>query len=143
MSIHFKILIILTACSSLSRADGYKDYISKGDSLYNQFYFEDAITQYEKAYKLTPDDYYIILRLTRTYNDLGEEYYEQRNKKKAETAVYKALQFAQEFKRIFPDSARVYSYLAWSYGNVALYKGGNEKVKLAYEIKNNAEESID
>ena len=33
-------------------ADGYKDYIAKGDSLYKLFKFEAALTQYKKAYEI-------------------------------------------------------------------------------------------
>ncbi len=132
----------LFICNTIFAADGYKDYIAKGDSLYKLFEFDAALTQYKKAYEIAPNEFAVLMKLTKIYNDLGEEYYEQRNEEKSEIAVNKALDFALKFRENFPDSAKVYSHLAWSYGNVALYKGGNEKVKLAHEIKNNAEESI-
>jgi tetratricopeptide (TPR) repeat protein len=140
--LQLKIILFLIPYSSLIVADGYKDFISKGDSLYNQFNFEAALLQYNRAYAIAPNEFDVLFKLTRVYNDLGEEYYEQRDEKKSEFAVNKALEYALEFKANYPDSAQVYSHLAWSYGNVALYKGGNEKVELAHEIKNNAEESI-
>jgi len=136
------ILLMITTCSYIFSADGYKEYITKGDSLYKLFNFEEALVQFNKAYEISPNDFSVLLKLTGIYNDLGEEYYEQRNEEKSEVAVNKALDFALKLRENYPDSAKVYSYLAWSYGNVALYKGGNEKVKLAHEIKNNAEESI-
>ena len=142
MSIQLIISFVLFASFINFADDGYKDYILKGDSLYARFNFEAAVKQYKEAYNISPHAFEVLQKLTRVYNDLGEEYYEHRNEEKAEVAVNKALEYALKFRDKFPDSAKVYSYLAWSYGNVALYKGGNEKVKLAHEIKNNAEESI-
>ncbi len=142
MKIHKVLMIILITFNSLIADDKYDELIAKGDSFYAHYDFESALIRYEKAYEIAPFQFEVLLKLTRVYNDLGEEYYEQRDENKSEVAVNKALRYALEFKDKFPDSATVYSYLAWSYGNVALYKGGNEKVKLAHEIKNNAEESI-
>ena len=142
MSIQIKILVFLCLTYFIFAADGYKDYLKKGDSFYKAFNFEAALGEYRKAYDISPNDFEVLLKITRVYNDLGEEYYEQRNEEKAEIAVNHALNFALKFKENYPDSAKVYSHLAWSYGNVALYRGGKEKVKLAHEIKNNAEESI-
>jgi len=142
MKIKPLITTFLFICNLIFAADGYKDYIIQGDSLYKLFNFEAALEQYKKAYEIAPNEFLVLLKLTGIYNDLGEEYYEQRDEEKSEIAVNKALEFALKFRENYPDSAKVYSYLAWSYGNVALYKGGNEKVKLAHEIKNNAEESI-
>lgn len=142
MKVKLIIIAFLFLCNGVFAADGYKEYMTIGDSLYKLFNFEEALVQFKKAYELAPNDFMVLLKLTKIYNDLGEEYYEQRNEEKSETAVNRALDFALKFRENYPDSAKVYSYLAWSYGNVALYKGGNEKVKLAHEIKNNAEESI-
>jgi tetratricopeptide (TPR) repeat protein len=141
-TIIFNFLTILFFNYSPGLADGFEDYMGKGDSFYKSFNFVAAIEQYERAYAISAEEFYVLLKLTRAYNDLGEEYYEKRDKKNAERSVNKALKYAEEFQKKFPDSSQVYAYLAWSYGNVALYKGGNEKVKLAHKIKENAEESI-
>jgi len=135
-------ILTLFLCIQLTYAEGYKDHLVKGDEFYKSFDFISAIEQYEQAYKKAPYDFYVLLKLTRTYNDIGEEYFEKRDKENAEHVIDKALKYAEELQKIFPDSAQVYTYLAWSYGNLALYKGGNEKVKLANKIKENAEKSI-
>ncbi|MDX1702434.1 MAG: hypothetical protein R3250_17530, partial [Melioribacteraceae bacterium] len=71
-------LVFITFSFSLA-SDDYKNFILKGDSLLKQFNFEAAAEQYEKAYRILPDRYGVLSKLTRVYNDLGEEYYEQRN----------------------------------------------------------------
>jgi len=56
--------------------------------------------------------------------------------------VYEGVDFAERFYSLYPDSAKVYAYLAWSYGNQALFEGGKEKIKLAHKIKDNAAKAI-
>jgi tetratricopeptide (TPR) repeat protein len=82
------------------------------------------------------------LKLTRTYNDVGEELKELHKRDEAEKYMNKALEFAELFKSKFPDSAIVYTYLAMSYGNIAMFRGGEEKVKFAQKIKKNLEISL-
>lgn len=56
--------------------------------------------------------------------------------------IKKAVMFSERMKRVFPDSADTYAYLAMSYGNLALFNGGNGKIKLAHKIEENAEKSL-
>lgn len=123
-------------------ATGPEEYIKQGDSYYQNFDLINAINMYEEAYKLAPENYTVLLKITRGYNDLAEYYYEKRDEINSEKTILKALTLAEKFAGFYPDSAMVYSLLSMSYGNLALHKGGNEKVKLAYKIKENAEKSL-
>lgn len=125
-----------------SYGNDYKILIKKGDEFYNKFDLRNAILLYEEAYKYTKDDYDVLLRLARTFNDLGEDYFEVNEKGNAEAAFNTAVKYAEIFYLKFPDSAKVYTLIAMSYGNLALFKGGNEKIKLANKIRENAEKSI-
>lgn len=136
---HFLIfLLFITAV----KANSYSDYISEGDKHYKNLDNFNALKNYEKAYELAPDNYEALLKLTRTYNDAGEELKELRRRDEAKKYIDKAVKFAELFKNKFPDSAAVYAYLALSYGNEAMYVGGKEKITFAHKIKNNAEKSI-
>jgi tetratricopeptide (TPR) repeat protein len=84
----------------------------------------------------------VLFRLVRSYNDLGEEYYEYRNQDSSEIMIKKAIGFSEKMEKDFPDSAATYAYLAMSYGNQALYEGGKSKIKLAHQIEDNAKKSI-
>jgi len=116
--------------------------MAKGDSLYSQSYMQDALDYYEQAYGIDSSDYYLLLKITRVCNDLGEYYYELRDEDSSEKVVYQGVNFAGRFSSLYPDSAKVYAYLAWSYGNQALFEGGKEKIKLAHKIKDNATKAI-
>jgi len=134
----FAIFIISSFCYS----EGINDYLVKGDESYRKFDNVEAIRYYEKALNITPDNFEVLLKLVRTYNAAGEEYYEYRNGTEAEYYINKALEFADKFRTKFPDSSAVYSYLAMSNGNIALFKGGKEKIKYAKLVEQNAKKSI-
>lgn len=117
-------------------------YIQKGDEYFSEFNNRSALDSYLIAYESAPDSYDVLLRLARSYNDLGEEYYEYRDRDSSELMIRKALKYAQKMEKDFPDSAASYAYLAMSYGNLALYEGGKSKIKLARKIEENAKRSL-
>jgi tetratricopeptide (TPR) repeat protein len=124
-------------------------FLKKGDEFHKKFDNRNAALQYEKAYDLAPDNYEVLLKLTIAYNDLGEEYVElsrrdrtKNYREEAKKYIDKAIHYAEIFQKKFPDSADVYCYLAFSYGNIAMFKGDKEKIKLAHLVKDNAEKSL-
>ena len=135
--------LVMLAISPVLQAQSFNELLATGDAFYKKFDLENAANNYDKAYIINPDNYYALLKVTRIYNDLGEDYYEIKDEKNAEIAVNKAVKFAELFSSKFPDSAKVYTLLAMSYGNLGLYKGGDEKIKLAYKIKENVDKSIE
>ncbi|MCH7771734.1 MAG: hypothetical protein IIA49_12090 [Bacteroidetes bacterium] len=136
------ILILLFSNSIIVSSNSFDELISKGDSLYVQSDMQNDLDYYEQAYSIDSSDYYLLLKLTRVCNDLGEYYYELHDEESSEKVVYDGVDYAERFYSLYPDSARVYTYLAWSYGNQALFEGGKEKIKLAHKIKDNAAKAI-
>jgi tetratricopeptide (TPR) repeat protein len=128
--------------STFSLAEDHRTFIAKGDEYYSRFENLNALKQYEEAYKIAKNDYEVLLKLTRTCNDVGEEFKELRKPEEAEKYINKAVEYAELFKSKFSDSAAVYTYLALSYGNVAMFRGGKEKVKFAQKIKENLDISM-
>lgn len=141
MKLYF-ILILLFFNSTIVLPNTFDELIAKGDSLYAQSDMQYALDYYQQAYAIDSSDYYLLLKLTRVCNDLGEYYYELRDEELSEKVVYEGVDFADRFSSLYPDSAKVYAYLAWSYGNQALFEGGKEKIKLAHKIKDNATKAI-
>jgi tetratricopeptide (TPR) repeat protein len=122
---------------------GADEYLKAGDDFYKKFDIQKAAGNYEKAFKIDPDNYDVMVKLARIYNDIGEDFYEKRNKEESERYIRKAVEIAELFREKYPDSADVYAYIAMSYGNLALYEGGKEKVKLAKRVEENAKKSIE
>jgi tetratricopeptide (TPR) repeat protein len=125
-----------------SSPNDYRDFIAEGDEFYSSFDNLSAISEYEKAYRMAPDDYDVLFRLVRTYNAAGEEWKEKRNRDQAEKYINKALEYAEIFLNKYPDSAAAYTYLALSYGNIAMFKGGKDKVTYAKKIEQNCKKAI-
>ena len=138
----YYILILLFFNSTMVLPNTFDELIAKGDSLYAQSDMQYALDYYQQAYAIDSSDYYLLLKLTRVCNDLGEYYYELRDEELSKNVVYEGVDFADRFSSLYPDSAKVYAYLAWSYGNQALFEGGKEKIKLAHKIKDNATKAI-
>ncbi len=122
--------------------NNFEDYIQRGDASFSSFDNHSALNNYLEAYKLDSASYEVLYRLARSYNDLGEEYYEYRMKDSSEAMIKKAIKFSEKLETNYPDSAASYAYLAMSYGNQALYEGGKTKIKLAHKIEENAKKSL-
>ena len=123
--------------------NGYENLLEKGDEFHQKFDNVNAVVNYEKAYKLAPDNYDVLLKLVWAYNDAGEELFELRNLNESEKYINQAILYAEKFHQLYPDSATTYCYLAMSYGNLAIFKGGKEKIKLAYKVEENAKKSLE
>ncbi len=142
MNYFLKTILIFVLFISSIYAKDFKEVMQRGDELYKSFENKQALQFYLKAYEIAPDDYEVLLRVTRTYNDIGEEYVELEDNKNAEMYINEAIRIAEVFIKKYPDSAAAYSYLAMSYGNLAIFKGGRDRVKLAHKIKDNASASM-
>ncbi len=136
------LLLIIIIPLSLISANNFEDYIQKGDQYFSSFDNHKALDYYLEAYELKPDSYEVLYRLARSYNDLGEEYYEYKKRDSSEIMIKKAIDLSKKLKNNFPDSAASYAYLAMSYGNQAMYVGGKEKIKYAHKIEDNANQSL-
>ena len=137
-----KSALIIQLLLTLGYSNDPQTYLIKGDEFYKKFDNVNAALNYEKAYYLEPDNYEILLKVTSAYNDAGEEHVELRERDQAEKYIDKAVHYAEIFYKRFPDSADVYCYLALSYGNVAMFRGSKEKIKLAHVVKDNATKSL-
>ena len=103
------------------------DYLHEGDVYHENYDNINAVKSYERAFKDFPDSYIVLSKLTLAYDDAGEEMLEQMKYDDAEIYVNKAVSTAELLQKIYPDSALSYTYLALSYGNIAMFKGGEKK----------------
>jgi len=82
------LLILLFFSSTILLPNSFDELISKGDSLCAQSDMQNTLNYYEKAYSIDSSDYYLLFKLTRVCNDLGEYYYELRDEKLSENVSY-------------------------------------------------------
>ncbi len=137
-----KSIIFLNLILFLFPAGDYESLLKKGDEFHNKFDNVNATINYEKAYELAPGNYEVLLKLTSSLDDAGEEFVELHKRDEAEKYINEAVRYAEIFREKFPDSAEVYCYLAVSYGNLAVFRGNKEKIKLAKVIEENAKKSL-
>ena len=136
------LLIIIFSLLLQGSSTDYETFIKKGDDFHEAFDNVDAALNYERAYELVPHNFEVLIKLTGAYNDAGEEFVELRKRDEAKNFIDKAIAYAEILHKEFPDSAKTYCYLALSYGNIAMFSGSKERIKLASLIKENAEKSL-
>jgi tetratricopeptide (TPR) repeat protein len=125
-----------------SKAQAGIDYLHEGDIYHEKYDNINAVKSYEKAFKASPNNYWVLSRLTLAYDDAGEEMLELKKHDEAETYVNNAVNYVELLQKKYPDSALTYTLLALSYGNIAMFKGGREKIKYAFKVKHNAEKAM-
>lgn len=142
--------IIIFVHSMPLLAEDYNSYIQQGDRFYEQFDNEKALEEYKKAYEIAPNSFEALMKLTRAYNDVGEDIKgikfrwedESNSNKKVEEYFKTAAKHAELLQKEFPDKADSYFLLAATYGHLALYKDGKERVKLARDVEKNSKRAI-
>jgi tetratricopeptide (TPR) repeat protein len=132
-------IIIFT---SLLHSQADKGYIAQGDEYTAKFDNLNAVKSYEEAYKFSPNSYDVLTRITLAYNDEGEELLNLRKKDEAEKYIEQGIKYAEILQKKFPDSALSYTYLALTYGNMAIFKGGKDKIRYADKVRQNALKAI-
>lgn len=137
----FLVLIIFYANTHV-HGDGVAELIKKGDEYYSEFANLSALAEYEKAFEQKPDDFEIITKLTRSYNDVGEDYKEEESAE-AEEYFEKGYRLAELMKEKYPQRSETYFYLAATRGNLALFRGGKDKVRLGRDVEQYAKKALE
>ena len=128
--------------SVLFSGSDYKSLLKEGDAYSKKFDNYNAVKKYEQAYSLAQDDFEVLCKLSKGYNDLGEELVNLQKKSEAEDIINKAVKSAEKLQKKYPNSGLTYTYLAWSYGNLAMFKGGKEKIKYTNKIGENGKRAL-
>ncbi len=130
------LLITLTAIPASAQTSA--THIKQGDIFYRQFDNVSALDSYRKVLETRPNDFDCQSKIVRAYNDIGEDLSSEESEQYYEQAV----QQAEKLQEMFPDKAESYYQLAVSYGNLALLRGSNEKVKLSGSVEKNIQKAL-
>jgi tetratricopeptide (TPR) repeat protein len=127
-----------TAGSVVAPSPEAARHVTRGKELHDAFDYAEAAREFEEAHRLAPDGFEALEWLCHVYNDLGHG----ASGSEAEAFYRKAADYAEALRRGHPHRAEGYFWVAAGYGNLALFKGGRDKVRLARDVEENAKKAI-
>ena len=116
------------------------DHIANGDEAYSIFDNQAALSEYQIALDLDSLNYEAAWKLTRAYVDIGESL---KDKKQRKFHFQEAAKYSRRIIRINPDRIAGHLFLSIALGRIALDAGAKERVKLAKEIKEEADRALE
>ncbi len=115
------------------------DAFTRGAALLEAFKNREAIPFLEQAYAAGLTNAAVLTRLTEAYANAGEDL----DNKESEAYYVKAVEYAEKLKAVAPNKAETYFELCVAYGDLALFKGGKEKVTLSRNLEAMARKGIE
>jgi FimV-like protein len=105
---------------------------------------QKAFEKYNEALALSPNDYEILWRLSRTYVDIGEHLPNKTDMEKQKQLEWyeKSLDFAKKAVAANPKGAMGYTREAIANGRIALFRGIWESLDLVKKTKADCEKAI-
>ncbi len=122
-----------------------EELLKQGDEyLDSQFNLTKAIEIYQKADKLSPDNWEIDWRLSRTYVYAAEQMPEKTGEQKdAQLAEYqKAYKLADEAVKLAPDKSITYLRRGIANGKIALFKGVFSVASVVNSVRDDCDKAI-
>lgn len=144
-------LLILPASDLIAQAkaetpaDKAAALMAEGDELATKkFDNRAALAKFEQAYALMPNNYDLLIFLSRTYIDLGEHLPASSDAEKQEQLKYyeRSLDYANKAIAIDPNGSMGYTRRGIANGRVALFRGVWESLDLVKQVKADIEKAI-
>ena len=136
-----KLTLLILLFSVQLFAQSVEELIKKSEEYYDKFDNNAALKVLEQADKLSPNNYEILWRLSRTYVDIAEHM--SGDKEDEQLSLYeKALDYANRSIKLAPDKSVTYLRRAIVNGRIALFKGVFSVGKVVESVKDDAEKSI-
>jgi FimV-like protein len=103
-----------------------------------------ALDKYNEAFAVSPNDYEILWRLSRTYVDIGEHLPMKTDAEKQKQLEFyeKSLDYAKKAVTVNPNGAMGYTREAIANGRIALFRGIWESLSLVKQVKADCEKAI-
>lgn len=119
--------------------------IAEGDRLAEkEFKNNDALNKYLEADKLSPNNWEIYWRLSRTYVDIAEHMPDKTGaQKEAQLEKYQlSYDYANKAVKLAPDQSIVYLRRAIANGRIALFKGVFSVAGIVNDVKKDLDKAI-
>jgi tetratricopeptide (TPR) repeat protein len=121
------------------------DLLAEGDR-YSEKLFDNqkALENFQAALALTPNDYELLWRMSRTYADIGEHMpHKTDEEKQKQLDIYEqSLDFAKKAVAANANGSMGYMRRAITNGRIALFRGVWESLDLVKQIKADCEKAI-
>ena len=129
----FALLFAIVSAGTVSAQSDITEALAAGDAHYAAFDNVAAISDYEAARSLASDDFEVLWRLTRTYNDLAQDQMAEGDSRVAEETFGIAVAFGEQLVDAYPNRPESHFFLAAAMGQLALFKGATKfgSVKLS------------
>ena len=144
MKINKVTLAFLIIFSSILFGQQVEKLIDEGDKLTDSFNNKGALDKYIQADKLSPKNWDILWRISRSYVNIGTHMPENTDDQKdAQLAIYqKALSYADLSVTLGSDKSITYLRRAITNGRIALFKGVFSVGSVVNSIKSDCEKAI-
>jgi FimV-like protein len=132
---------------ALSQADSstVAQFIAQGNEFSEKLFDnQKALEKYTEAFALSPNDYGVLWRLSRTYVDIGEHLPNKTDaEKQKQLEMYEqSLNFAKKAIASNPKGAMGYTREAIANGRIALFRGIWESLDLVKQTRADCEKAI-
>jgi tetratricopeptide (TPR) repeat protein len=102
---------------------------------FRAFNYVDAAWMYHEVLKGDTTDFDALIKVTESWNLRGLDLQAAGQKDSAEVSFERAVKYAEQTFRHYPDSAATYVNLAAANGNLALFRGGKAKVRTGRDVQ--------
>ncbi len=138
-------LIFSLAVLKVSFSQSAADLIKQADDLIEvKFDNVNQLKVMEQAYKLEPNNFEVLWRMSRAYVDYGEHLPDKTDAEKDQQLKQyeKSLEFANKSINVNPGSMIGYLHRAIANGRIALFKGVFKAISLVNSVKADLEKAI-
>jgi tetratricopeptide (TPR) repeat protein len=115
--------------------------LRSGDECFSRQATEEALRYYDQAYVISPQNNETLLRLVRTYCDLG--WLHLRTDTSAQTYYFHAAAYAETLLTLNPNSPSAHFWASLTKGSLIPFHTVSEKIHLGKEVRFHAEKAIE
>lgn len=138
------IFLIAIMGTRISFAQSVDELIKQGDKYVEEFNDQKALDTYLQADKLSPNNWEIYWRISRSYIDIGEHLPDKTSAQKdeQEKMYKKSLEYADKAVKLAPGEAITYVRRAIANGRIALFQGVFSAIGTVKDVKADCEKAI-
>jgi tetratricopeptide (TPR) repeat protein len=138
------LILSITVFPFVSKSQTVEELISQGDRAVEEFDSRKALDIYLKADKISPQNWQVLWRISRSYVDIAEHMpSETGDQEDAQYAEFeKALSYAENTVKLAPDQSVSYVRRAAANGKIALFKGVFSVSGVVNKVKEDCEKAV-